>query len=47
MDYSKRQLARTVPSSKEVLQSKLNFYRNLFSFCIGFLTCLLWVLVYG
>jgi hypothetical protein len=47
MDYSRRQLARTIPSSKEVLQNKLNFYRNLFCFFAGFLTCLLWVALWS
>ena len=47
MDYSRRQLARTVKTPFDILQSKLNFYRNLFCFFAGFLTCLLWVFVYG
>ena len=47
MDYSRRYSARRIKTSKRVLQNKLDFYRNLFCFCIGFLTCLFWVLVYG
>ena len=47
MDYSRRKLARTVKTPFDILQSKLNFYRYLFSFCSGFLTCLVWVLLYG
>jgi len=45
MDYSKRKASRR--RSSRTLEHKLNFYRNLFSFCIGFLTCLVWVLLYG
>ena len=47
MDYSRRKTVKYLKTPFDILQSKLNFYRNLFCFFAGFLTCLLWVFVYG
>jgi len=40
MSYSRRKVARTPTTPYDLLAKKLNFYRYLFCFSIGFLTCL-------